>query len=240
MAERGVKRVFTGLVEEVGRVKAIQGGAGGLQMVIGARLASEARVGESIAVNGVCLTVTGREEGFFTVDVMPETMRRTTLGSLRGGDPVNLERSLRLGDRLGGHLVTGHIDGVGTVSSREREGNSVVMGIRAPGEVRRYLVPKGSVAVEGVSLTVAAVTGDGFIVSLIPHTAGVTTLGAKRPGDRVNVEADLIGKYVERLLAAHGRELQAGRGAKENGGPVGLEQSRGLTMEFLRKHGYGD
>lgn len=241
--------MFTGLVEELGRVKAARGGAGGLQLVIGARMAGQARVGESISVNGVCLTVTGRGDGFFTAEVMPETVRRTTLGSLRAGDPVNLERSLQVGGRLGGHLVTGHIDGVGTVTSREREGSSVVLVIRGPEEVHRYLVPKGSVAVDGVSLTVAALTGDGFLVSLIPHTAGVTTLGGKSPGDRVNLEADLIGKYVERLLGAYrqGEEYRVeARPLTGDGKPAaGSEEfsgnrAGGLTAEFLREHGFGD
>lgn len=180
-------------------------------------LAEGLAVGESLAVNGVCLTVREMTGSIVVADVMPETARATTLADLRPGDEVNLERALRLGDRLGGHLVTGHVDGVGTVRSRRREGNALLLEVGAPPAVARYLVPKGAVAVDGVSLTVASRRADGFTVSLIPHTLAVTTLSALRPGDRVNLEVDLVGKYViqylqELLPGRDGQDLQVSRG----------------------------
>ncbi len=193
--------MFTGIVTATGTVRRLAPRDKGLELALDAGpLAGELRVGESLAVNGVCLTVRHRRGETVAADLMPETARVTTLGSLRPGDRVNLEPALRLGDRLGGHLVTGHVDGVGTIRSVRREGNAVLVEVAAPPSVSRYLVPKGSVAVDGVSLTVSACAGDGFTVSLIPHTLAVTTLGRLRAGDRVNLEADLVGKYVLRHL----------------------------------------
>ena len=176
----------------------------------GARLAVDARevvqglrVGESVAVSGVCLTVVRADARGFEAEVSPETLRCTILGDLRPGEPVNLERALRLSDRLGGHVVTGHVDGVGRIATRRQEGNTHVLTVAVPENLRRYLIPKGSVAVDGVSLTVNAVLPEGFSVAIIPHTARLTTLGHKRAGDRVNLEMDLIGKYLERLLEAY-------------------------------------
>ncbi|SDC57450.1 MULTISPECIES: riboflavin synthase [unclassified Candidatus Frackibacter] len=193
--------MFTGIVEELGEVNSIQRGSQSVVLEIKAtEVLSDVQVGDSIATNGVCLTVTSFSEDRFTVDVMPETMRKSSLGELKIGDIVNLERALRLQDRLGGHLVSGHIDSIGTIKKKEREDNAVLITISLPQELKRLLVPKGSIAIDGISLTIAELTDDAFTVSLIPHTAEVTTLGAKGVGDIVNLEADLIGKYVERML----------------------------------------
>jgi len=193
--------LFTGIVEELGEVNSIQRGSQSVVLEIKAtEVLSDVQVGDSIATNGVCLTVTSFSEDRFTVDVMPETMRKSSLGELKIGDIVNLERALRLQDRLGGHLVSGHIDSIGTIKKKEREDNAVLITISLPQELKRLLVPKGSIAIDGISLTIAELTDNAFTVSLIPHTAEVTTLGVKGVGDIVNLEADLIGKYVERML----------------------------------------
>jgi len=196
--------MFTGIVEEMGRVRAVISHDGGARIEIEAStVLDDAVIGGSIAVNGCCLTVVELAEGWWAADAVTETLARTSLGALRAGDAVNLERPVRLADRLGGHLVQGHIDGVGAIRSKEAlpDGSTSVQ-IEVPDALRRYLVEKGSVAVDGVSLTVAAVSPDGFAVALIPHTQEATTLGPKMPGDPVNLEADVIAKYVERLLAA--------------------------------------
>lgn len=217
--------MFTGLVEEMGTLLRVEGGSDFLRLVIRAeKIMADLKVGDSVAVNGVCLTVTNLGGNFFHADVMAETMRKTNLGSLKPGDGVNLERALRLSDRLGGHLVSGHIDGVGTIVRQEREGIAVVTEIEAPREVLRYLVPKGSVAVDGISLTVVDVKEGAFTVSLIPHTIKSTTLQFKKRGDVVNLEADLIAKYVEKFLRQK-EERQA---------------KSGLTLETLREAGFLD
>ncbi|OAQ21566.1 riboflavin synthase [Thermosulfurimonas dismutans] len=196
--------MFTGLVEGLGTIKKIRPKGGGLVLGIEAPFSLEnTRVGDSVAVNGACLTVVALEGQIFEVDVSPETLMRTTLGELKVGDRVNLERALRLGDRLGGHLVTGHVDGIGRVVSRENKGNFFFFRIWAPSEVSRYLVEKGSVAVDGVSLTVNRVFGEEFELAVIPHTASLTTLGFRKSGDRVNLEADLLAKYVEKFLSPY-------------------------------------
>lgn len=190
--------MFTGIVEELGRF----GGRNGSRLRFEARVVTaDAEVGGSIAVNGVCLTVVAADRGGWEADVVEETLARSTLGRLAPGDPVNLERPVRLADRLGGHLVQGHVDAVGHVVSAAPGLRVRMVGGR---EAVRYLVPKGSVAVDGVSLTVVDVHGDGFGVAVIPHTAEVTTLGRRRPGDAVNLEFDVIAKYVERLLGEWG------------------------------------
>jgi riboflavin synthase len=196
--------VFTGIVEERGTVRACGPGPSGPRLEIACRtVAEDAEPGASVAVNGVCLTVVGRTGGALAFDLGPETAARSTLGELRAGDAVNLERPVTLAARLGGHLVQGHVDGTGTVVARQDDGDGgSVFRIRAPSGFERYMVEKGSIAVDGVSLTVAAATGDGFTVALIPHTLTVTTLGGRRPGDRVNVEVDLMAKYVERLVGS--------------------------------------
>ena len=184
--------MFTGIVEELGRVRERDGG----RLVFEAPLVAEdAGVGDSIAVNGCCLTVTATGEGWWAADAVGETLSRTNLDRLAPGDPVNLERPVRLADRLGGHLVQGHVDAVGEIVSAAPE-----LRVRAPKDLLRYVVTKGSITVDGCSLTVVDVFDDGFSVAIIPHTAEVTTLGRKGPGDRVNLEVDLVAKYVERLV----------------------------------------
>ena len=192
--------MFTGLIEEVGLVAdAIATQAGRRFLVAATIVLDEIVEGASIAHNGVCLTVTGLEEGGYWVDAVAETLARSTLADLVPGDPVNLERPMRLSDRLGGHLVQGHVDGVASVVSISPEGESVRIRFAAPESVVGYIVEKGSVTVDGVSLTVTAVDGLGFEVAVIPHTAAATNLGGRRPGHRVNIEVDIIAKYVEKL-----------------------------------------
>jgi riboflavin synthase len=183
--------MFTGLVEQMGEVcKA------GTRLAVSTPLAAELERGDSIAVNGVCLTAVAIADGTFEADVMEETLARSSLGRLREGDRVNLELALRVGDRLGGHFVQGHVDATGAVESVEQREHSRVVRIAAPPEVLRYVVEKGSIAVDGVSLTVTDVDGDGFAVSLIPETLERTTLGSVQPGDAVNLEADMLAKYA--------------------------------------------
>lgn len=190
--------VFTGIVEELGRLRRSTSGGSQIRLEFGAPVvAAGSRIGDSISVNGCCLTVVDVGDGWWAGDAVAETLGRTNLGELGVGDPVNLERSVRLEDRLGGHLVQGHVDGVGRVVHPGPD-----LQISAPSEVVAYLVPKGSVTVDGCSLTIVDVLVDGFTVALIPHTADVTTLGTNRPGDAVNLEVDVIAKYVRRLLAA--------------------------------------
>ncbi len=201
--------MFTGLVEALGDVvERTSTGAGDRLVVRESALAGELVIGESVSVNGACLTVVARDGGTFAFDVGPETLRRTNLGELRPGDRVNLERSLRLSDRLGGHLVQGHIDGVGTIERRLPEGEWLTMWFRCAPDLAGQMVTKGSVAVDGVSLTVVDVERDGFSVALIPHTLAQTTLGFKGPGAAVNLETDLLAKYVWRYL-----QLRDGSGA---------------------------
>jgi riboflavin synthase len=189
--------VFTGLVREVGDVVGFDGG----RLTVSAPgVAPDARVGDSVSVDGVCLTVVARDESTLSFDAVPETLGRTSLAGLGTGSRVNLEPALRAGEPLGGHYVQGHVDGVGAVRSVRPEGAGKRMAFGAPAELLRYVVEKGSIAVQGTSLTVAAVDGAGFEVALIPHTLEATTLGALEPGDRVNVETDVLAKYVEKLL----------------------------------------
>jgi riboflavin synthase len=195
--------MFTGIVEECGWVRATTGE----RLVVSCRtVPAGSEIGASIAVNGVCLTVVERADDALTFDLSPETLERSSLRRLDAGDPVNLERPATLGTRLGGHLVQGHVDGVGEVSAVELDGTGgALVTVRVPGDLLRYVVEKGSITVDGVSLTVAALTADGVVLALIPHTLQVTTLGAARPGDPVNVEVDVIAKYVERLLGRSDR-----------------------------------
>jgi riboflavin synthase len=191
--------MFTGIVRELGTVDAFDGS----RLVVAApETAAGAVVGDSVAVAGVCLTVVASEDGRLAFDAIPETLARTVLGSFEPGDPVNVEPSLRVGDPLGGHVVQGHVDAVGRVRSVTSEGDGRRVWVDAPEAVVRYCIEKGSIAVDGVSLTVAAFDDDGFEVALIPHTLGVTTLGRLEPGNDVNLEADVLGKVVERLLSA--------------------------------------
>jgi len=201
--------MFTGIVEEAGTLRRVMPGAESVALDLDATVVTEgAAVGDSILTDGVCLTITSLRAGGFTADAMPETVRRTTLRERRPGDRLNLERALTLQSRLGGHLVSGHVDGVGTVTSVTPEDNALVVEIEAPEAVSRVTVDQGSVAVDGVSLTVVGVTGDRIRVSLIPHTAAVTTLGRLTVGARANLEADLIAKYVYAFVS--GRKPEAG------------------------------
>lgn len=216
--------MFTGLVEELGKVKNMVRTSRSVRLTINAsKVVSDVKIGDSIAVNGTCLTVVAHGDDWFTADVMPETVDRTVLSRLKTGDKVNLERTLRVGDRFGGHIVSGHIDGVGTISGKNTNDIAVIVRITAEPQVMRYIVEKGSIAIDGTSLTVVAVGNDWFTVSLIPHTAGLTTVGLKAVGELVNLEADVIGKYVERLMGLPGQQTES----KEN-----------MNAEFLRLHGF--
>lgn len=211
--------MFSGIITDLGKVGGLRRDHDGLMIsIVAPGLPPDTRTGDSIAVNGVCLTARELEADRFIADVMPETTRATTLGDLRPGDPVNLEPALRLGDRLGGHLVTGHVDAVGRVTARRDEENALLLTISLAPNLSRYVVLKGSIAVDGVSLTVARCDRSSFQISIIPHTAELTTLGGKRPGDPVNLETDLFGKYVARLW-------------DENGPPPGLRPGAGGPSE---------
>ncbi|MCL5292790.1 MAG: riboflavin synthase [Actinobacteria bacterium] len=213
--------MFTGIVEGKGTIRSISKGASVHTLETEASFAIELSAGESVSLNGVCLTVTGVGAGVFAADVSPETFRVTTIGKLKRGDAVNLERALAFGERLGGHLVSGHVDGVGEVLHRQPKKNALFLIVHAPPEVARYVVERGSIAVDGVSLTAFNVSSSTFTVSIIPHTASRTALGEKKKGDPVNLEADLIAKYVEKLL-----------GSKE------VEGREGLTIDMLKRYGY--
>jgi riboflavin synthase len=193
--------MFTGLVETTARVRRVDPDGDGARLEVETPLAAELQQGDSVAVNGVCLTAIDPSAGGFKADVMAETLRRSSLGPLAAGDSVNLELPLRAGDRLGGHVVQGHVDGTGSVESVHDEGFARVVRIAAAPDLLRYVVEKGSIAVDGVSLTVAEVDGDGFSVSLIPETLERTTLGHAAPGRVVNLEVDVLAKYVEKLVA---------------------------------------
>lgn len=196
--------MFTGLVEELGTVRERTQSGAGARLVIGCGVVRDGlAIGDSVAVNGACLTVVDMTDDSFAVDCVGETLRRTSVGDQRAGDTVNLERAMRLGDRLGGHIVQGHVDGTGTVRGVSREGDGVLMSVACPDEVLRYVVEKGGVTVDGVSLTVASREPDGFTTALIPHTMAATTLGADALGRRVNLEADVVAKYVEALVRPH-------------------------------------
>src|SRR6185312_13206501 len=193
--------MFTGIVEEMGAVTSLEQTLGGVRLtILASTVLADLKLGDSVSINGACLTVVAQNERSFAVEASPETLSVTTLGRLTGGVPVNLERAMKLNERLGGHLVAGHVDGVGTIRSRRQEGNAIILLIEAPDEVLRYCIHKGSVTVDGISLTINDVTDHAFSVAVIPHTAAVTTLGLKQVDDQVNLESDLIGKFVERLL----------------------------------------
>jgi len=211
--------MFTGIIEDIGTVKALDRQRDSLQLKLESGLPQdELKPGDSLAVNGVCLTLTGISRGRLSVDLSHETLAATTLKSLKPGSRVHLERALAFGGRLGGHLVTGHVDGVGEVVSRTPRGPNLDLEFLAPAGVVSYLIPKGSVAVDGVSLTVNQPSGQRFRVTLVPHTLEQTTLSERRPGDQVNLEADLLGKYVKHF--------------------VGGGSSRGIDEEFLARHGF--
>ncbi len=216
--------MFTGIIEEMGVVRAVKRGANSSLLSIGADVVlADLKIGDSVAVNGVCLTATTVDSGGFTADVMHETLNRSSLGALSVGSPVNLERAMAANGRFGGHIVSGHIDGTGRILSVRRDDIALWYTIEAAPALLRYIVEKGSIAIDGISLTVAAVTDRDFSVSLIPHTASVTLLGRKRPGDIVNLETDIIGKYVEKLMQPQEPAAQ---------------QSGGITLEFLAQNGF--
>lgn len=215
--------MFTGIIEEIGKIKAIRHGSRSVVLDIEAtKVLEDTRVGDSIATNGVCLTVTAMGSSVFSADVMPETMSRSNLGSLKPGDQVNLERALCLNSRLGGHLVAGHIDGIGRITGRIQDENAIWVTVTTSPEILRYVIEKGSVTIDGVSLTIAYVDEVVFKVSIIPHTQEETTLTGKRIGEVVNLENDMIAKYVEKLMMP--------KQAEEKGG--------GLSLEFLRENGF--
>jgi riboflavin synthase len=199
--------MFTGIVEELGVVEALEDQGDAVRLTVrGPHVTQDARLGDSVAVNGCCLTVADREGETFTADVMRETLDKTSLGALQPGGRVNLERAVTATSRLGGHIVQGHVDGTGSVVRREASEHWELVEVSLPPDLARYLVPKGSVTVDGVSLTVVDVGDESFTVSLIPETLARTTLGHREPGDPVNLEVDVIAKYVERLVAPHHRE----------------------------------
>ena len=203
--------MFTGLVAELGTVQRLARQGSSYHLTVGAKeVLANLKIGDSVAVNGACLTVVRMDEGGFTADVMPETVRLTNIGSLQPGSKVNLERTLRLCDGLDGHIVSGHVEGLGTISEQRPEGIAVVVTIATPPELLKYIIKKGSIAIDGISLTVTEVTDTSFSVSLIPHTAKETTLGFKKVGDSVNLETDILGKYVERMLTWN-KQTQAGK-----------------------------
>ena len=233
--------MFTGIVEEVGILKKIVWGAHSAALTIQAkRVLSDAAVGDSIAVNGICLTVTSLETTAFTADVMHETLNRSSLKGAKPGMHVNLERAMAAGGRFGGHIVSGHVDGTGTIRQIRRDDNAVWFTISASPRLLRYIVEKGSITIDGISLTVAAVAADSFSVSTIPHTNAVTTLGERKAGDLVNLETDIIGKYVERLLQPMKTEEERNTVGKRN--PETEQETstdrQGITKEFLAQHGF--
>ena len=210
--------MFTGIIEEMGTVRRLNQSPNRCELELSASKVLEGtQIGDSIAVNGVCLTVIRLGEEHFTADVMPETLRRSNLGQLKPGSKVNLERAMAANGRFGGHIVAGHIDGTGNILAMQPEGNAVLVTISATPELLRYVVEKGSIAIDGISLTVAKVSHTDFTVSLIPHTGEETTLLKHRPGEIVNLETDIIGKYVEKLMQP---------------------KSNGVTMELLQQNGF--
>ena len=216
--------MFTGLIQDIGKIQSIDRRGEGIGLTISTQLdLSQAKIGDSISVEGVCLTITKLSGRAFYAEVSPETLRRTTLPNAREGQPVNLETAMKMSDPLGGHLVSGHVDGTGEIIETVAEGNSIRYRFWVPAEISRFLIEKGSVAVDGISLTVMECQGQEFSVSVIPHTAQSTTLGKKKSGDPVNLENDLIAKYVEKFV--HAREDLAG------------ERSR-VDYAFLAKHGF--
>lgn len=216
--------MFTGIVEEMGTVRSIKKGAKSAIITVEAhKIMEDIHLGDSICTNGVCLTVTSFDKNSYSVDVMHETLRRTNLGDLKSGSRVNLERAMAADGRFGGHMVAGHIDGTGVITSMTRDDNAIWIVVNTSRDLLKYIVDKGSITIDGISLTVAAVDASGFSVSVIPHTGSNTTLLTKKPGDTVNLETDMVGKYVEKLL--HFQAEEENKDSK-------------ITMEFLAKHGF--
>jgi riboflavin synthase len=219
--------MFTGIIEGLGTIRELRPQEQGRRMTLDADFSLEGtRIGDSISVSGACLTVVRLDDRCFEVDVSPETLSKTTFGGARIGDRVNLERALRLSDRIDGHLVSGHIDGTGTVALKQSKRNATVIAFKVPEAISYYIITKGSVAVDGISLTVNNCGMNGFEVGIIPHTAKLTTISFKKVGDLVNIETDMIGKYVERFIAGKHRDKRE----KGSGGA--------LNMEFLAKTGF--
>ena len=214
--------MFTGLIETVGTIVRVEKSGSAATLSASARFTDDAvRIGDSIAINGVCLTVTGMSGDVHFFDVSPETLERTSLRSARPGVRVNMERAMKLSDRLGGHIVSGHVDCVATIAQQRRIGDNTVFHFRVPREFIRFIAPKGSVAIDGISLTVNGVEEDSFSVNIIPHTAANTTLHQRKPGDEINIETDILAKYVDRLLGASGKG-----------------QGSGVTLDLLAKKGF--
>lgn len=220
--------MFTGIIEEIGNMRSISRQGQAMILSIGAsRILEDVHLGDSISVNGVCLTVVKYDGSSITVDVMPETFRRTTLSKLHTGDPVNLERAMAVGGRFGGHIVQGHVDSIGTITSRTTDQNAVVYEIEPEDTaILKYMIPHGSITIDGISLTLVQVTDQRFTVSIIPHTLAQTVLQHKKPGDEVNLEADVLGKYMEKLLSfrSHGERSES--------------KSSKLTAAFLAENGF--
>ena len=218
--------MFTGIVEEAGTIKKLMINGNSGQIAVRAKKVLEGtQIGDSIAVNGICLTVTSLQADVFTADVMAETIRRSSLSECRAGDEVNLERAMAANGRFGGHIVSGHIDGTGVITSYRREENAVWVTIETAPEILRLIVEKGSICIDGISLTVAKVGDTEFQVSVIPHTGEETTLLKKKLGSRVNLENDIVGKYIQKLMGLEP-------------GSKGYSQSSGITMEFLEEYGF--
>ena len=216
--------MFTGIVEEMGKIVRVEKGAKSSRLTVsGDKIFSDLKLGDSVATNGVCLTVTSFSKGIFTADVMNETLKRSNLGELRQGSMVNLERAMIANGRFGGHIVSGHIDGTGVITKIEQDDIAVWYTIRADRKIMKYIIEKGSVAIDGISLTIAKVTDNDFSVSLIPHTAKETVLGYKKTGDTVNLENDFVVKYIEHFLSFK-EEPET--------------KSSGITKEFLLKAGF--
>lgn len=216
--------MFTGLIEEIGSVKNVNKGISSAKITIKAeKVLEDIKLGDSISTNGVCLTVTEFNNRSFSVDIMPETMRKSNLKNLKIGSKVNLERALKVGDRLGGHIVSGHIDGIGTIKSFQKEDNATWVSIEVPKEILRYIVYKGSICVDGTSLTVAYVDNKVFKISIIPLTKEETTLLSKKVGEEVNIECDVVGKYIEKFLSFKNDVVQ---------------QKSNIDMNFLKENGF--
>lgn len=216
--------MFTGIIEEIGEIVSIKKGAQSAVITISAKeIMKDIHLGDSIAMNGVCLTVTAFDQHSYSVDVMHETLNRTNLGQLKGGSKVNLERAMAADGRFGGHIVAGHVDGPGTILSMTKDDNAVWITVETDRSILKYIVNKGSITIDGISLTVADVTDKTFSISMIPHTGDHTTLLSKKPGDTVNLETDMVGKYVEKLLKYQEEEQKP---------------SSNITLDFLREHGF--
>jgi len=217
--------MFTGLIEEVGEVTSVTRKGNSAQITVKApKILKESKIGDSISTNGVCLTVTEKTSNTYTVDVMPETMNRSNFKNLKYGSKVNVERALKVGDRLDGHMVSGHVDGIGIITDFRKDDNAVWITLNSESSVLKYIVEKGSIAIDGTSLTVAYVDDKSFKVSIIPHTGESTTLLDKKIGDGVNLECDMVGKYIEKLLNFEKKESK--------------DSNNGLSEEFLKNNGF--